>query len=502
MLKVVQVEYIRFLYHQQHKSIRAIAKELGCARQTVRKALLIEDVRDYGYHLTKPKPQPVLAPYADLIRAWLKEDKAKPPKQRHSARRIYQRLKEEYGFRGSERTVRRAVQQLKKADKEPATYIPLEFALGEAAQCDWGEAQVYLGGELVTVHLFCMRLCASRVSFVRAYLREKQEAFFEAHRLAFEFFGGVPKKVIYDNLKTAVRKILVGTNREEQEGFSALKAHYVFTAEFCNPREAHEKGQVENLVGYVRRNFLVPIPQCASLEELNQWLLAKCLEYASKHLVPGTQKRVAEVWGEEKQALLPLPPKGFACYRLAFAQADSQQRVRFETNWYSVPRRYAYEQLTVKAYVDKVELWFGKELVASHQRLYGKNQESLDPRHYLEGLLQKPRAMANAKPLKHPACPLTYAALLEELLPQGREGLREFRNILQLEPLFGREVLLAAVSQAVEQNRPKTLSEIRELARALAQGPLAGPEAGISDRLSNLIQDTGLHHFDALAKGA
>lgn len=231
--------------------------------------------------------------------------------------------------------------------------------------------------------------------------------------------------------------------------------------------------------------------------------MAKCLEYAREHLVPGTQRKVAEVWEEEKQALLPLPPRGFDCYRPAFARADSQQRVRFETNWYSVPRRYAYEQLTVKAYVDNVELWFGKEPVATHQRLYGKNQESLDSRHYLAGLLQKTRAITNARPLKHPACPQAYAALLEELVLQGREGLREFKKILQLEPLFGEEVLLEAVAKALEQNRPQTLSEIRELARGLAHAtPISGPQQALSELPTNLVQQTGLGHFDVLARGA
>ena len=160
-----------------------------------------------------------------LIEAWLEADRDKPKKQRHTARRIYQRLKEEYGFKGSEESVRRAVRLIKQRqkEKEHQAYIPLEFALGEAAQCDWGEAKILLGFELVKVYLFFMRLCASRAIFVRAYLCQSQEAFFEGHRLAFEFFGGVPKRVIYDNLKTAVKKVLKGTRREEQEAFVALR---------------------------------------------------------------------------------------------------------------------------------------------------------------------------------------------------------------------------------------------------------------------------------------
>ena len=500
---MVQVEYIRFLYFQQHKSIRAIAREVHCSRKTVRKVLRMEDLRDYKYLLTIPRPKPVMAPYLDIIKAWLDKDKTNPGKQRHTAHRIYERLKAEYGFTGSERSVRRVVHELKKADSRPEVYIPLEFALGEAAQFDWGEAQVYLGNELTTVYLFCMRLCASRVSFIRAYLHPRQEAFFEGHRLAFEFFGGVPRRVIYDNLKQAVKKILTGVKREEQEAFCALKAHYVFQAEFCNPGEGHEKGQVENLLGYSRRNFLVPAPQCASIEELNQLLLDRCLDYAKEHQVPGTQRKIAEVWEEEKPALLPLPPKPFGCYRQAFARADSHSRVRFENNFYSVPMRYARELMSIKAYVDKVEVWAGQDLVACHKRLYGIGQQSLDPRHYLDELLRKPRAIANAKPLKEGACPAVYKALLDELAPQGRDGLIEFKKIIQLESLLGQKVLAKAIKAAMAQNLPKTLVEIRELAAALAKGSSQKPKTTSHQPLpANLIQPARLEHFDTLVKGA
>lgn len=499
---MVQVEYIRFLYYQQHKSIRAIARELHCSRKTVRKVLNLEDIRDYHYHLEKPKPCPVTGPYLEIIRTWLEEDKTRPKKQRHTARRIYERLRDEYGFTGSERSIRRAVRKLRKADTQPEVYIPLEFSLGEAAQCDWGEAQVYIGDKLTTVYLFCMRLCASRVSFVRAYLHQKQEAFLEGHRLAFEFFGGVPRKVIHDNLKQAVKKILTGTKREEQEAFLALKAHYVFQAEFCNPGEGHEKGQVESLLGYSRRNFLVPIPQVASIEELNQYLLAKCQEYAGEHLVPGTQRRIAEVWEEEKERLLPLPPKPFGCYRQAFARVDRYSRVRFENNYYSVPSRYVGEILTVRAYVDYIEVWAGKEVVSRHNRLYGNGLQSLDPRHYLDELLRKPRAIPNAKPLKDGTCPEAYEALLSELAPLGREGLIEFKKILQLESLFDREVLTKAIRMAIAQGLPKTLAGIREVAATLAKGSSSYTKTILKQESPvNLTQPVGLKHFDALVIG-
>ena len=368
---MVQIEYIRWLYYQQHESVRAIARKLGHSRKTVRKILALEDPREHKYPRGLSKPRPVMGPVEHIIETWLREDEGKPRKQRHTARRIYQRLKEEYGFQGSEVSVRRAVRLMKQriGEKEKTAYIPLEFVLGEAAQCDWGEAWVVLGGQLTKVHIFCMRLCASRAIFARAYLHQRQEAFFEGHRLAFEFFGGVPKRVIYDNLKTAVRKVLEGTRREEQEAFVALRSHYVFAADFINVRRANENGRVENGVGFIRRNFFVPVPEFGSLDELNAYLLRACLQYAQENKVPGLDVTVISLWEEEKKALLPLPSRPFACCRTVHVKSDRYARVCFETNYYFVPTIFADSLLILRAYVDRVEVWRGSdEMIARHTR--------------------------------------------------------------------------------------------------------------------------------------
>lgn len=468
---MVQIEYIKWLYHREHLSIRAIAKKVGSSRKTVRKVLALEDPRDHKYTKTFPRPCPVMGPVMPIIEAWLEADRDKPKKQRHTARRIYLRLKEEYGFKGSEESVRRVVRLIKQRqkEKEHQAYIPLEFALGEAAQCDWGEAKILLGFELVKVYLFFMRLCASRAIFVRAYLCQNQEAFFEGHRLAFEFFGGVPKRVIYDNLKTAVKKVLKGTRREEQEAFIALRCHYAFAADFCNVRQAHEKGQVENGVGFIRRNFLVPVPQVASLEEFNALLLDKCLAYAREHKVPGTQKTVAEVWEEEKKALLPLPAKPFACCRVVEVKSDRYSRVCFETNRYSVPVAYAGSFLTLRAYVDRIEVWQGGQCLASHKRSYGRGEEILDPVHYLPELAKKPRAWQNARPLKTGKLPPVYHTAMAELALEGKEGIKEFARIMELEPLFGRDILTLALERALADH-VLSLAAVREYAATIARG--------------------------------
>jgi transposase len=438
-----------------------------------------------------------MGPVEHIIEAWLREDENKPRKQRHTARRIYQRLKEEYGFQGSEVSVRRTVRLMKQrfAEKEKTAYIPLEFALGEAAQCDWGEAWVVLGGQSTKVYVFCMRLCASRAIFIRAYLHPRQEAFFEGHRLAFEFFGGVPKRVIYDNLTTAVRKVLEGTRREEQEAFVALRTHYVFAADFTNVRRPNENGRVESGVGFARRNFFVPVPDFGSLDELNAYLCRACLKYAQENKVPGLDVPVISLWEEEKKALLPLPSRPFACCRTVHVKSDRYARVCFETNYYSVPTIFAGSLLTLHAYVDRVEVWRGGEMIARHTRSYGRGEEILDPCHYLPELAREPRAWANARPLKKGKLPAVYAEALARLSAKGSEGVKELARIMRLEKFFGRDVLAKALEEALRQDM-LSLAAVRELAAGLVRGSESAA-TGV-----NAPANTGLRwsvaHFNAL----
>ena len=249
LIEMVDKEFIRKKVLREGWSIRKTARVLGIARQTVRKCL--KDAEPPRYHLTVQRPSPVLGPVQAIIDQWLAEDEQRPPKQRHTSRRIWERLVAEYGFKGAESTVRRYVSQRRRQQRE--VYVPLEFDLGSRAFCDWGQAQVILGGQEVTAHLFCMRLAASRDFFVMAFPHERQEAFLTGHRCTFEFWGGVPATITYDNLATAVRRVLEGHAREEQERFSSLRAHYLFDSHFATPGRGEEKGTVENLVGYVRR---------------------------------------------------------------------------------------------------------------------------------------------------------------------------------------------------------------------------------------------------------
>ena len=263
MLRMDQYAYLRIAKRVYGKSIRQISKETGHSRNTIRKVLCQEP---YGYTKREQQPYSVLGPYLKVIDSWLEQDKEQPKKQRHTARRIYHRLIEEHGFQGSENTVRRYVREAKVRLGVGATraFIPLDPELGQEAEVDWGTALAVISGDVGRYKFFCMRSKSSAKHFVRFYPCERQQAFFDGHIEAFSFFGGIFPVLIYDNLTTAVQKVLRGKRRLEQEAFVKFHAYYNFTPRFCNLSSAHEKGGVESLIGYVRRNYLVPIPEAAS----------------------------------------------------------------------------------------------------------------------------------------------------------------------------------------------------------------------------------------------
>jgi transposase len=392
MLRVEEIEQIRRAYHVEQKSIRAISREQGHHRRVIRDAIAGTNPARRRYRLRTPRAKTVVGPVASIIEAWLEADHLAPRKQRHTAKRSFDRLVAEHGYAGKERAVRAYVRQWKQAQgQHVAAFLPLAYAPGAEAQCDWGEAQVVIAGVEQTAHLFCLRLCYSLKPFVCAFPAARQECFFAGHVAAFAFLGGVPRRITYDNLTSAVRQVLAGHTRIEQEAFVAFRAHYLFGSHFCLPGEvgAHEKPLVESLVGYARRNFLVPLPAVASWEELNALLLARCAAEDSR---PASNRgaRIGVLWATEQAALLPLQPHAYACCRTKAARATRQALVSFERNRYSVPTRYAGERLLVRAFAWQIEVSTGQQVIARHPRLYGREGEQLDPLHYLQLLERKP----------------------------------------------------------------------------------------------------------------
>jgi len=367
MIQVDEKETIRRLFFIQRYSIREISKELHHSRKTVRKA--IRDASVPKYHLAQTRPCPAMDPFKAIIGGWLEEDKRQPKKQRHTAHRIYQRLVSEHHFCGGERTVRRYVSSLKPDLQE--MYIPLEFDPGVDAQCDWGEAFVYMDDKLVPVQVLCMKLSYSGKPFVVAFPTQRQEAFFEGQHQAFNWYQGVPARISYDNLTLAVQKVLRGRNREEQQAFVAFRSHYLFESHFSMPRRPQEQGRVESLVGYMRRNYFVPVPRVKSFEELN-WMLLERLRQDDRRPAEGKEISIGEAWEQEKGKLLPLPRIPYRCCISRPLKANHLSLVNFDNNRYSVPVEFGIAKLTLQAYVWRVEVACGDRVIASHERVIRK----------------------------------------------------------------------------------------------------------------------------------
>lgn len=382
--------------HLRGESQRSIARELHISRNTVTKYC-------YGAAVPWERKTPERSPTVlteetvAFIRQCLKDDETEGiRKQRHTAKRIYDRLVAERGFTGGESTVRAKVRELKEA--RPRAFVPLEFSPGEAAQVDWGEAVVYINGVKQTANLFCARLCHSSMPVVIAYRRQNEESFQDAFVQTFHRFGGVPEKVIFDNGKVAVKDGF-GAHARKQAGYTALSAHYGFDALFCNPAEGHEKGLVEGLVGWARRNILVPVPRVSDYSELNGKLAERCISYQD-HQIQGKSASVGKMFREEQAALRPLPLYPFETAKCTNVRVNAFSTVRFDTNNYSVPAEYAGRTVGVKGYAEKVEVYADGKLIASHARCFGKHQCVYKLEHYLPLLEQRGRAILNAAPVR------------------------------------------------------------------------------------------------------
>lgn len=477
MLKVDQYEYIRTAHRVYGKKIRAIARETGHSRNTVKKILKGEYS---GYKPREQQPFAVLGPYLGLIDRWLEEDKDRPRKQRHTAVRIFHRLQEEVDFGGSEVTVRRYVREARirlGVSKTAGAFIPCDPVLGQEAEVDWGNCVAVIGGEQTALKLFCMRSKGSGKHFVRCFPCERQQALFDGHIQGFGFFGGVFPVLIYDNLTTAVEKVFRGKERRLQEKFIAFQSYYSFTARFCNRGEAHEKGGVEGLVGYARRNYMVPVPVAESLEELNQRLLEACMAYGSHRMV-GRDRSVEELFEEEKPVLLPLPPVPFSNIETWTGKADKFSTLRVDKNRYSVPTEYACRSLSAVLYVDRVEIFHGGKGLASHRRVFGNNKWQLDPLHYLELIYRRPQAFDSARPIRQwrPHWPPCLEALLKRFRQkQGdTKGTKEFIAVLMLFKTYPFAEVIRAAEAALAANVSSSEAVIHlvKSARAGAEHPI------------------------------
>lgn len=455
MLAMDQYEMIRTASRVYGRNISELSRITGHSRNTIKKAIRGEP---WGYKERARQPFPALEAYIPIIDGWLEKDKGVPKKQRHTSRRIYNRLVEEKGYKGSESTVRRYVRlaKLVLGIDAPCAFIPSDPEAGYEAEVDWGGAVALLDGQETHLKFFCMRSKYSGKHFIRFYFCERQQAFFDAHIHAFSFFGGIFPVLIYDNLTAAIRRVLRGRDRIEQDSYIKFKSYYSFEARFCNPGSGNEKGGVEGIVGFARRNYMVPVPEAATLEELNEKTLRRCVIYGS-HKIFGRDRTVSELYEDEKAHLLAEPKAAFSNVQLAAGcHVDKYATVIVDKNRYSVPTVYAGFKARVLLYVEQVEIFIHSKKVAVHGRVYGNNKWILNPDHYLELIARRPMAFNSARPIREwrKSWSPSLSALLEKFRDSRGEtkGIKDFIVVLMMFRDYPADEVEAAVELAMENN--------------------------------------------------
>ena len=456
MTKVELFESIRRDYFVKKHSIRDIARRYKIHRRVVRQA--IQNAVPQKCKRPNRKPTVLTDTHRRVIGELLQSDRKAPKKQRHTAHRIFVRLKSEHLYNGSESTVRRYVgQKRRELGIVRATYIPLTHDPGEEGEVDWYVAEVKFPWGQEKVHIFQMRACFSGREFHMAFPCETQQAFLEGHVHGFRYFSGVFHRMRYDNLKSAVTKILKGRRRKESDRFVALRSHYLFKSEFCRPGKAGapEKGGVEGGVGRFRRNHLVPVPKCESFAAFNEFLLEACARDDNRR-ISGRSQSIASDWPQETAKFLSLPGKEFATDEVSTGRVDKMGRVRVRNNHYSVPVGRASRQVEVRVSSMKVEFYYDGKKIANHERLHAQNGESLELDHYLELLWYKPLALSQSKPLRQARSRGQFSEKYDKLWLHMKErygetdGTRQLLDVLMMHRDVCSEKVDTAVGLALE----------------------------------------------------
>jgi len=425
-------------------SEREAARQFGLARETVRKMLRYSVPP--GYRRQQPARRPKLDAWVGTIDQILEQDKAEGKKQRHTAKRIFERLREEHGYTGGYTIVKDYVRLRKLSQRE--MFVPLEHPPGDA-QADFGEAMAVIDGVKRKAHYLVMDLPQSDDCFVMAFPAETTEAFLEGHNHAFAYFGGVPRTILYDNTKLAVARILGDGTRMKTRAFTELQSHYLFAEKFGRPGKGNDKGKVEGLVGYARRNFMVPIPRYATWEKFNAHLLAEAQKRRERKL-RGQQQTIGERFQKDKEMLLALPAAAYEACEKRSTRVTSMSLVRYRTNDYSVPVEWGHREVWVKGFVHEVVVCAGSEVIARHPRSYEREDMIFDPLHYLALLEQKPNALDQAAPLAGWVLPESFPQLRRLMEARlGKKGKREYVQTLRLLQTFKQEEVARAIDDAL-----------------------------------------------------
>jgi transposase len=463
------------------KGIKQIARERGLSRNTVRKIVRSEETA-FSYE-REHQPLPQLGPHVERLEEMLAANARKGRRERLRLTRIFDLLETE-GYTGGYDAVRRHAARWKRSNSQAAAgesvaaFVPLWFAPGEAYQFDWSHEIVVLGGVTTTVKVAHIRLCHSRMFLVVAYPRETQEMVFDAHDRAFRFFGGTCQRGIYDNMKTAVDAIFAGKDRRFNRRFEQMCSHYLVEPVACTPASGWEKGQVENQVGNVREWFFTPRARFATLAEMNDWLAEQCLKRAAEAHPEMKDRSVAEVFAEEKGALIGYrgPFDGF---QSTDTSASKCCLVRFDRNRYSVDATAANQPVSVHAYADRVVIRQGGEVVAEHARVFGRDRTVYEPWHYVPVLARKPGALRNGAPFRDWE-PSPMLATVRQRLGKSNDADRHFVDILMAAREYGLEAVETACAEALAAGTCTSAVILNLLARQVqpvAAEPIATPDS-------------------------
>jgi transposase len=425
-------------------SKRAIARHFGISRDSVDKMIVYSTPP--GYRRTAPVKRPKLDGFTEIIDGWLREDADRPRKQRHTAKRVLDRLREEHGFAGGYTIVKEYVREHQRRGRE--MFVPLRHAPGHA-QADFGEARVVIGGVEQKAHFFVFDLPHSDACYVRAYPAATAEAWADGHVHAFAFFGRVPLSVLYDNDGCLVARILPDGTRKRTTLFSGLLSHYVIQDRYGRPGKGNDKGSVEGVVGWARRNFMVPRPRFATWDAFNAWLEEQCCKRQSD-ILRGHRETIGARLQRDLEAMMPLPPAPFEACDQATGRVSSQALVRYKTNDYSVPVAYGHRDVWIRGYVDSVVIGCGGDVIARHPRCYDREDMVFDPIHYLSLLERKVGALDQAAPLAGWELPTEFQTLRRLMeARQLKAGRREYVLVLRLLETFELADLHMAVKTAL-----------------------------------------------------
>jgi transposase len=450
MLVVETIAKIRLAFFHQKKPIKEICRTLHVSRKVVRKVIR-SGATEFRYERDK-QPLPKIGPWREQLDALLLENDGKPARERLTFIRLFEELRG-LGYEGSYDAVRRYAigwRKARGAATAPA-FVPLIFAPGEAYQFDWSHEIVVLNGATVTVKVAHMRLCHSRMLFARAYPRETQEMVFDAHDRGFAFFKGACTRGVYDNMKTAVDAIFVGKERKYNRRFLQMCSHYLVDPVACTPASGWEKGQVENQVGLVRERFFTPRLRYKNLDELNAWLLDKCVAYAKAHNHPEiADKTIFEVFEEERPKLVQVRGR-FDGFHATQASVSKTCLVRFDNNKYSVRASAVGRPVELQAYADRIVLRQDGMIVGEHPRRFGRGETAYNPWHYVPVLAKKPGALRNGAPFKDWLLPAAIEQIRKKLAGSD-DGDRQMVKILAAALDDGLVAVEAACAEALADN--------------------------------------------------